>query len=74
MEYDDAVNSGFTTKTWITEGDSKVRGSHVEVDMMQIPIDEPFFVGDSQMMFCRDDSLGASAREICNCRCTTYYS
>lgn len=75
VEYDDAVDSGkYTYKTWITEMDNKVRHTHREVEGMRIPIEEPFIVGDSQMMFAHDSSLGASAEELVNCRCSTLYS
>lgn len=75
MEYDDAVNSGYTTKTWITEGDDRVRATHMEVDMETIPIDQHFQVGKSLMLFPRDDNcIDNEAKEIVNCRCSILYS
>lgn len=73
IEHDDAVRDGKTTKRWITEQDEKVRHTHREVDFMEIPIDEPFTVGDSLLLFPRDDSLGANPRELIRCRCSLIY-
>lgn len=75
VEFDDAVSNGkYTKKTWVTEQDSKVRSTHAKVDMETIPIDVAFEVGNSKMMFPKDDSMGADAREIVNCRCSIIYS
>lgn len=74
MEYADAVAKGYTKKTWITEGDRRVRPTHEDVDMETIDIDMTFQVGDSLMMFPKDTSMGASAKEIVNCRCSIRYS
>ncbi len=67
---DAAYRSGARFKTWETFGDGKVRPSHKAVGGTRIPIDEPFTVGGSKMMFPTDSSLGADASEIVNCRCT----
>lgn len=72
-EYKEAVESGKTMKRWKTMRDERVRMTHREVDFEEIPIDEPFVVGDSLMMYPKDTSLGASADEIANCRCTVEY-
>lgn len=72
-EYQDAIDSGKTEKQWRTMKDERVRPTHVEVDDEIIPIDEPFVVGGSLMMFARDSSLGADPSEITNCRCATVY-
>lgn len=75
IEYDDAIDSGrYTKKTWITEQDDRVRPTHLDVDFVTVLINEAFEVGDSLMMFPKDDSLGASLNEICNCRCSIIYS
>lgn len=74
IEYSDAVSRGYKYKTWITEGDSRVRATHTEVDGERIKIEEPFLVGNSQMMYPKDMSLGATAEEIVNCRCSVFYS
>lgn len=67
---DGAYRSGMRFKTWETFGDGKVRPSHRAVGGTRIPIDEPFTVGSSKLMFPNDTSLGADAEEIVNCRCT----
>ena len=67
---DGAYRSGMRFKTWETFGDGKVRPSHKAVGGTRIPIDEPFTVGNSKLMFPNDTSLGADAEEIINCRCT----
>lgn len=67
---DAAYRSGLRFKEWETFGDGKVRPSHRAVNGVRIPIDEPFTVGGSKLMFPGDTSLGADAEEIVNCRCT----
>lgn len=73
-EFFDAVAEGYTHKTWLTMGDNKVRDSHSEVDGETLPIEEPFLVGGSVMMCPQDDSMGAGAEELVNCRCICEYS
>lgn len=69
-----AIKSGKKNKTWLTMNDNKVRHTHKEIDSLTIPIFEPFQVGDSKMMFPKDSSLGANAKEIAGCRCIVQYS
>lgn len=59
---------------WVSERDKRVRKTHDLADGQTIPIDEPFEVGDYQMMYPCDDSLGAGAEEIVNCRCHEEFS
>lgn len=68
-----AFNSGKKRKRWKTFGDSKVRNTHREAAGQTVPIDEPFIVGGYRLMFPCDSSLGASASETVNCRCTVQY-
>ena len=72
-EYSDAVEDGMTMKVWHTMRDKRVRGTHRAVEGDMVPIDQPFRVGDSLLMYPRDYSLGASADEIVNCRCWASY-
>ena len=72
-DYRQAVKNGKTLKRWITEQDNKVRKTHKEVNGLAVPIDRPFAVGESLLMFPHDISLGASMKEIANCRCTVEY-
>lgn len=73
-QYSKALKSGKTKKTWIDVGDKRERKTHLEVGGITIPINESFSVGDSLLMFPTDHSLGASADEIVNCRCSIQYS
>lgn len=71
----EAKEKGYTKKTWITEGDKKVRETHREVDMKEIQIDEYFLVGDSLMMYPHDNiTFDIDPKEIINCRCSVVYS
>ena len=73
-QYLKAVRAGKTKKKWIDVGDKRERKTHLEVGGTILPIDEPFSVGDSLLQFPKDTSLGASADEIVNCRCSIQYS
>lgn len=73
-QYSKALKSGKTKKKWIDVGDKRERKTHLEVGGTTLPIDEPFSVGDSLLQFPKDTSLGASADEIVNCRCSIQYS
>lgn len=68
------IKNGYKFKTWMTQGDDKVRPTHVLVDNTKTGVFEPFSVGDSKLMFPRDYSLGADSNEIINCRCVAIYS
>lgn len=72
-EYRQAIEQGKTQKQWITMRDKRVRHTHAEVDGEVVGIDDIFLVGNSMMLFPKDDSLGASAKEIINCRCSVKY-
>ena len=71
-EFFDAQESN-KTKIWHTALDERVRLTHISLEGVKLPINEPFHVGSSLMMFATDSSLGASISEIANCRCTTEY-
>ena len=73
-QYSKAVKAGKTKKKWIDVGDKRERKTHLEVGGTILPINEPFSVGDSLLQFPKDTSLGASAYEIVNCRCSIQYS
>lgn len=72
-QFQDAILTGKTRKGWKAILDSRTRQTHIDANGQEIPIDLPFEVGDSLLMFPRDQSLGASPDEIVNCRCTAYY-
>jgi len=60
-------------KEWIRTYDDRIRDTHKDVTEKSIPMDKPFSVGGSLMMYPGDSSLGADAGEIINCRCTVGY-
>ena len=63
------------TKEWETVGDENVSETHLEAESQgPIPVDEPFQVGNSLMMFPSDESLGAEYKEIVGCRCSAVYN
>lgn len=72
-QYDMAVETGKKFKTWITKHDKRVRHDHQDVDSVRLPIEIPFDVGGSQLMFPTDMSLSAHYKQICNCRCVCTY-
>lgn len=73
-EFQDAILTGKTQKTWVAIIDKVTRDSHRDVNGTTIPIDEPFQVGDSLMMYPHDESMGAGPEEIVNCRCSMIFS
>lgn len=74
QEFSNAIKSGKTKKQWIDVRDKRERETHRKVGRTIKPINEPFMVGNSLMMFARDsETFGAEAKEIVNCRCTTKY-
>ena len=73
-ELQQAIDDGYKYKTWITEKDNRVRDTHVLMEGVTIPIDEPFLVGNSFMMMPHDITLGAEPQEIVNCRCAVTFS
>lgn len=56
-------------KEWISQHDPRTRDSHVDADGQRVPLDEPFDVGDYQLMFPLDESLGAGPEATIQCRC-----
>lgn len=61
---------GYKYKRWNTIMDGRERPTHAIANGQTVPIDEPFIVGGYRMMFPRDVTYGAPAREIMNCRCS----
>lgn len=72
-ENQQAIADGMTMKQWQTMKDERVRPTHDAVDDTILPINEPFVVGGSLMMYPLDFSLGADASETCGCRCSCRY-
>jgi uncharacterized protein with gpF-like domain len=60
-------------KVWLSTQDDRTRDSHIEANKQKQEIEDPFIVGGSQLLFPGDPSLGATARQLINCRCTLYF-
>ena len=61
------------THVWVTKLDDKVRtsplGGHVAAHGQVRPVGEPFSVMGELLLVPKDQSLGATARNVANCRC-----
>ena len=68
----DAIEDGMTQKTWNTMADNKVRKTHRPLEGKTIGILEKFQVGDSEMLYPRDDE--GSEEETIGCRCWLTFS
>lgn len=71
-ELQEAIDSGYTIKEWLTERDGRVRKTHRAVDGKKIPIEEYFEFPDCKMLMPHD--YNGSPKEISNCRCTLRFS
>lgn len=73
-DFQSAIQSGYTRKQWIDIRDRRERETHRAVGGTVKPINEPFMVGNSFMMFPKDKAtFGADSSEIINCRCSAVY-
>jgi hypothetical protein len=63
----------YVEKIWITVLDGRERDTHHAANSQRVNYNDPFHIGDSLMMFPRDSSMGASLKEIINCRCGCIY-
>jgi hypothetical protein len=72
-DFERAIAEGKTKKKWIDIRDKRERKTHLAVGGTVKPIQEPFSVGNSLMMFPKDTSMGAEDNEIISCRCTIKY-
>ena len=59
------------SKEWVTVGDERVRQAHVIADSQEQSLNQPFTVGGEQLRWPGDTSLGASAGNVINCRCSS---
>lgn len=53
------------TKVWLTAGDELVRETHADAEGQEVPIDQPFQVGDDLLMYPGDPD--GSDAEVINC-------
>lgn len=69
-----AIGTGLPLEhEWLSTSDARTRRSHVAVQGQRKPLDEPYEVNGSRLMFPGDTSLGARARETILCRCSEGY-
>lgn len=61
------------TKFWVTQGDSRVRDTHLDADGQERKFNEPFIVGGFPLKVPGDTSLGAPLKETINCRCAAEF-
>lgn len=59
------------TKTWINTDDERTRDTHIDAGGQTVPIDQPFLVGDSELMYPGDPD--GPPEETVNCRCSATY-
>lgn len=62
---------GPPVKIWLATEDERTRETHAEADGQEVPLDQPFQVGDDLLMYPGDPD--GSDAEVCNCRCTIIY-
>lgn len=74
IQQEKALAAGLTHKRWVSMRDLHVRETHKVADGQVVAIMQPFTVGSSLLNYPCDDSLGAGAEEIVNCRCVVEYT
>jgi Phage Mu protein F like protein len=63
-----SVAAGVTHKKWVHSVIPKVpRPDHLAINGLIVPIDQPYPVGDPQLMYPHDEN--GSAEDVINCRC-----
>jgi len=68
------TQGGDVVKTWNTVLDEKTRPAHVEADRQERKIKDPYLVGGELLPVPGSTALGASLKNIINCRCTSVNS
>lgn len=67
-----AQQSGIVSgKTWLSAQDDRVRETHAEADGQTVALDEPFLVGEDELMFPGDEA--GPPEEVISCRCVMTY-
>lgn len=72
-EMADAIEEGYTQKTWKAELDSKTRADHRYMNGKTIGIEETFKFPDCEMLFPHDEVNGSS-EQLVNCRCSLSFA
>ncbi len=66
--------AGFTDdevqKGWLATEDQRTRPEHHAADRQRVPLSQPFTVDGEKLNFPGDWSLGATADNVINCRCS----
>lgn len=69
--------AGFTDdecqKGWMSTEDPRTRPAHLAADGQRVPLSKPFTVDGEKLNFPGDWSLGATADNVINCRCSVDY-
>ena len=68
------VEAGEAVKVWSSTGDERTREAHLEMDGQEVMMNEPFETPDGELlMYPGDSSMGASAANTIQCRCSVSY-
>lgn len=67
------VETGDMVKTWSATGGERTRDDHADADGQTVPYSQPFTVGGEMLLYPGDRSLGASAGNTIQCRCSARY-
>lgn len=59
---------------WLSTRDDRTRDIHMDVDGQKQAMADPYTVSGEELMFPGDGSLGASAENLINCRCTELFT
>jgi 2'-5' RNA ligase len=59
-------------KVWLATADERTRETHADADGQEVPLDQPFQVGDDLLNFPGDPD--GSIEETANCRCAVIFS
>jgi hypothetical protein len=60
-------------KIWVDTPDGRTRDAHVGAGGQKRRLNEPFTVDGEKLMHPGDSSMGASAENLANCRCSLFY-
>lgn len=68
---EEGLNRGLNMwKRWVATNDDRTRDAHMAADGQEVQGSQPFIVDGEKLMHPGDISLGASAGNVINCRCT----
>lgn len=62
-----------TEKSWMATADLRTRRTHLRAHRQQVPVDKPFKVGNSELMYPLDPSGEAKETVQCRCRSVTVH-